>query len=326
MPRTILITGGAGFIGSHLSNELISHGWRVRVLDSLVPQVHGPGCRRPAYLSSDVELIVGDVRDRDAVQSALHGVDAVVHLAALVGVGQSMYQIAEYTSVNCSGTAVLLESLSAHPVERLVVASSMSIYGEGLYRDSDGRRRTPSERTLRQLTNGDWEMRDEQGRILTPVPTPENKPPALVSVYALSKFCQEQMCLMLGRAYSIPVVALRFFNTYGPYQALSNPYTGVLSNFASRVMNGNPPLIYEDGRQKRDFVSVYDVARACRLALEKPEAAGGVFNISSGAQMTVREAAERTVRALGRSDLQPQKPEMFWIGSRASASKKGWQI
>lgn len=131
---------------------------------------------------------------------------------------------------------------------------------------------------------------------------------------------------MLGRAYSIPVVALRFFNTYGPYQALSNPYTGVLSNFASRVMNGNPPLIYEDGRQKRDFVSVYDVARACRLALEKPEAAGGVFNISSGAQMTVREAAERTVRALGRSDLQPQKPEMFWIGSRASASKKGWQI
>jgi dTDP-L-rhamnose 4-epimerase len=314
MTKTILITGGAGFIGAHLSNELISHGSRVRVLDSLVPQVHEPGCRRPAYLSSDVELIVGDVRDQDTVQSALRGVDAVVHLAALVGVGQSMYQIAEYTSVNCWGTAVLLEALSAHPVERLVVASSMSIYGEGLYRDVDGRRQTPSERTLQQLTSGDWEMRDEQGRRLTPVPTPEDKPPALTSVYALSKFCQEKMCLMLGRAYSIPVVALRFFNTYGPYQALSNPYTGVLSNFASRVMNGNPPLIYEDGEQRRDFVSVYDVARACRLAIETPKAAGGVFNISSGVQMSVREAAERAVRALGRSDLRPQITGKYRVG------------
>ncbi|HEY7388639.1 MAG TPA: NAD-dependent epimerase/dehydratase family protein, partial [Bryobacteraceae bacterium] len=231
-----------------------------------------------------------------------------------VGVGQSMYQIAEYTSVNCWGTAVLLEELSAHPVDRLVVASSMSIYGEGLYRDADGKCRTPSERTLRQLMSGDWEMKDEQGRRLSPVPTPEDKPPALTSVYALSKFSQEKTCLMLGRAYSIPVVALRFFNTYGPNQALSNPYTGVLSNFASRVMNGNPPLIYEDGEQKRDFVSVYDVARACRLALQTPEAAGGVFNISSGVQMSVKQAAERAIHALGRSDLQPQITGKYRVG------------
>jgi dTDP-L-rhamnose 4-epimerase len=184
--------------------------------------------------------------------------------------------------VNNFGTAVLLQALTARPVERLIVASSMSIYGEGLYTDVEGNIRTPRERSLEQLKIGDWEVRDKDGRTLTPAPTPEDKPPCLASVYALSKFDQERMCLMIGRAYNIPSVALRFFNTYGPYQALSNPYTGVLSNFASRVLNGNRPLIFEDGLQKRDFVSVYDVARACRLVLEKPEAAGEVFNVGSG--------------------------------------------
>jgi dTDP-L-rhamnose 4-epimerase len=305
MMKQILITGGAGFIGSHVSNELLSYGYKVRVLDSLVAQVHGQGMRRPAYLSADAELAVGDVRDPDAVRRSLYGVDAVIHLAALVGVGQSMYQFASYTSVNSGGTAVLLEALSQRPVERLLVASSMSIYGEGLYRDEEGNRRSAPERTLEQLKRSDWEMRDERGRLLIPAPTPEDKPPALASVYALSKFDQEQMCLMLGRAYGIPAVALRFFNTYGPYQALSNPYTGVLSNFASRVLNGNRPLIFEDGEQKRDFVSVYDVARACRLAIETPAAAGQAFNISSGSPLSVREAAERTVRALGRPDIKP---------------------
>src|SRR5438552_296803 len=149
----------------------------------------------------------------------------------------------------------------------------------------------------------DWEIRDERGRALIPMPTPEDKEPALASVYALSKFDQEKLCLILGRAYNIPAIALRFFNTYGPNQALSNPYTGVLSNFASRVLNGRAPLIFEDGLQKRDFVSVYDVARACRLALETPEAAGYAFNISSGVPMTVKEVASRTVSAIGRSDI-----------------------
>jgi dTDP-L-rhamnose 4-epimerase len=249
--------------------------------------------------------MVGDVRDSAAVARAVKGVDAVAHLAALVGVGQSMYRIAEYLSVNNLGTATLWEALSNHPVQCVVVASSMSIYGEGLYRDAAGRIRTPQDRSLDQLKTGDWEIRDEEGRPLTPVATPEEKAPALASVYALSKHDQERLCLVLGRAYGIPAVALRFFNTYGPYQALSNPYTGVLSNFASRVLNGNPPLIFEDGLQQRDFVSVYDVARAIRLALETPEAAGRAFNISSGEPMTVREVAERTARAVGRRDIAP---------------------
>ena len=305
MHKHVLITGGAGFIGAHTANELLSHGYRVRALDALVPQVHGPDKKRPSYLSRDVELIVGDIRDPEVVTRALQRIDAVIHLVALVGVGQSMYQIADYTSVNNLGTAVLLERLSAHPIERLVVASSMSIYGEGLYRDAAGNVREPRERTLEQLEMGDWEVRDASGAPLTPAPTAEDKPPTLASVYALSKYDQEKLCLILGRVYRIPTVALRFFNAYGPYQALSNPYTGVLSNFASRVLNGRRPLIFEDGLQKRDFVSVRDVASASCLALERPQAAGLAINISSGIPMTVKEVAERTVRALGRPDLEP---------------------
>jgi dTDP-L-rhamnose 4-epimerase len=305
MPKTILITGGAGFIGAHVANELLAHGYAVRALDSLVPQVHGPERRRPGYLCPDVDLRIGDIRDPVAVACALQGVQKVVHLVALVGVGQSMYQVGEYTSVNNFGTAVLWEALADRPVESLLVASSMSIYGEGLYRDADGDVCPAPERTIEQLKMGDWEVCDGRGRPLAPMPTPEDKEPALASVYALSKFDQERLCLILGRAYGIPSIALRFFNTYGPYQALSNPYTGVLSNFASRVLNGRAPLIFEDGLQRRDFVSVYDVARACRLALETPAAAGRAYNISSGIPMTVKEVAERTVRALS-SGIEPE--------------------
>jgi len=305
MSKHILITGGAGFIGSHVARQLLIESYKVRALDALVPQVHGPARRRPDYLPADVELIVGDIRDPEAVLRALEGIDAVIHLVALVGVGQSMYQIAEYTSVNNLGTATLLHALSTHPVECLVVASSMSIYGEGMYCDADGIVQTAQDRVLRQLKMGDWEIRDARGRPLIPIPTTEEKAPALASIYALSKFDQERQCLILGHAYEIPAIALRFFNTYGPNQALSNPYTGVLSNFASRVLNGQAPLIFEDGLQKRDFVSVYDVARACRLALETPAAAGLAMNISSGQAMTVKEVAERTIAAIGRSDIQP---------------------
>jgi dTDP-L-rhamnose 4-epimerase len=306
MKKNILVTGGAGFIGSHVSDELLSHGHTVRALDNLSPQVHGPERKRPAYLCPDVELVLGDVRDAAAVTRALDGIDAVVHLAALVGVGQSMYQIADYASVNNVGTAVLLQCLTGRSIETLVVASSMSIYGEGLYKDVEGRIQQAQDRSMEQLRMGDWEVRDPQGRILTPQATPETKHPSLASVYALSKFDQERLCLMVGRASGIPTVALRLFNTYGPNQALSNPYTGVLSNFASRVLNGRRPLIFEDGLQKRDFVSVHDVARACRLALETPAAAGQAFNISSGVPMTVKEVAERTIRAIGYPELEPE--------------------
>jgi dTDP-L-rhamnose 4-epimerase len=314
MQKHILITGGAGFIGSHVADELLKHGYRVRVLDSLVQQVHGPERRRPSYLSPEVELQIGDIRDTNAVRRALEGVDSVIHLVALVGVGQSMYQIADYTSVNNWGSAVLFEELSSKQVERVVTASSMSIYGEGLYRDAEGQIQTAGERSLKQLQMGDWEIKDAKGRPLIPEPTPESKTPALASIYALSKFDQEQMTLIIGKAYRIPAVALRFFNTYGPNQALSNPYTGVLSNFASRVLNGKPPLIFEDGLQKRDFVSVYDVARACRLAIEKPEAAGKSINISNGIPMTVKEVAERTVNALGASHISPEITGKYRVG------------
>ncbi|MDQ6678657.1 MAG: NAD-dependent epimerase/dehydratase family protein, partial [Acidobacteriota bacterium] len=233
-------------------------------------------------------------------------IDSVYHFVAAVGVGQSMYQIADYTSVNNLGTATLLQVLIDRPVQRLIVASSMSIYGEGLYRASDGTVRPAADRTVGQLKAGDWEIRDEAGNPLTPLPTPETKTPCLSSVYALSKYDQERLCLMVGRTYKIPAVALRFFNVYGPNQALSNPYTGVLSNFASRLLNGHPPVIFEDGNQMRDLISVRDVARACRLALEIPEAAGQVFNVGTGKPYTIRDVAERMARVLGKESIAPE--------------------
>jgi dTDP-L-rhamnose 4-epimerase len=314
MSGRILITGGAGFIGSHLADELLEHGYGVRALDNLSEQVHGPGASRPGYLSPEVELVEGDVRDPEAVRKALDGIDAVFHLAARVGVGQSMYEIERYTSVNNLGTAVLLEALIERPVQRLVVASSMSLYGEGLFRDADGQLVHGGERGLDQLRAHDWEVRDLQGREMTPLPTPETKTPNLSSVYALSKYDQERLCLMTGRAYNLPVVALRFFNVYGTRQALSNPYTGVLAIFASRLLNGNAPLLFEDGRQMRDFVHVSDIARACRLALEVEGARDQVLNIGSGRQYTVLEIAHAMAEALGRENVEPEVTGNYRVG------------
>ena len=314
MKKRILITGGAGFIGSHLADELITNHYSVRVLDSLAPQVHGPSGTRPDYLNSEVEFQRGDVRNPDDVERALREIDAVYHFAAMVGVGQSMYQVSEYTAVNDLGTATLLQALMRRPVERLVVASSMSLYGEGLYLAADGTLVSGVERSLAQLRSRDWEPRDSRGEILTPIPTPETKSPALASVYALSKFDQEHLCLLLGRAYHIPTVALRFFNVYGPRQALSNPYTGVMAIFASRLLNGHAPLIFEDGRQQRDFVSVYDVARAARLALESPAAPGKVFNIGSGRHYTIRELATRLGDVMGRNEVSAQITGNYRVG------------
>lgn len=313
MIKHVLVTGGAGFIGSHVADELLQHGYRVRVLDNLSVQVHGPERKRPSYLSSDVELIVDDIRNPDAVRRALRGVDAVFHFVAMVGVGQSMYELARYTEVNNLGTAVLLEALIERPVQRLLVASSMSVYGEGLYQGVDGTIYSGVQRTVDQLRRSDWEMRSPAGDLLRPVPTPESKTPSLESVYALSKYDQERMCLLTGRAYRMSASALRFFNVYGPNQALSNPYTGVLAIFASRLLNGKPPLIFEDGCQMRDFVSVYDIARACRLALECPNADGMAFNIGSGNSIEVREIARRIAQVLGK-DTEPEIAGKYRIG------------
>jgi dTDP-L-rhamnose 4-epimerase len=306
MSKNVLITGGAGFIGSHLTDQLLKQGYHVRVVDMLSDQVHGPGGARPAYLNSEAEFVHGDIRDLETTTQVLEGIDYVYHFAAAVGVGQSMYEIRRYTDVNNVGTAVLLEALIKHPVERLVVASSMSIYGEGLYQAPDGKLVNGRERDLQQLKRRDWELRDAPGHRLLPVPTPETKQPSLASVYALSKFDQERMCLIVGRAYSIPTVALRFFNVYGTRQSLSNPYTGVMAIFASRLLNGKPPQIFEDGYQQRDFVSVYDVVQACALALDAAGAPGNVFNIGSGDHYTIRELAERLGQVMGKEEIDPE--------------------
>jgi len=303
LPSSVLITGGAGFIGAHLAAELLAHGVRVRVLDVLDPQVHADGSR-PEYLDRDAEVIEGDVRDEAAVRRALRGVDAVCHLASAVGVGQSMYEIARYTSVNDVGTAVLLEALADTDVEQILLASSMSVYGEGATRGPGGPV-DPPERTTEQLKAGRWELETADGTPLEPIPTAETKRPALGSVYALNKFTQERMALVFGRAYGRKATALRFFNVYGPYQALSNPYTGVLAIFGSRLLNGRPPMVFEDGLQRRDFVHVKDVARACRLALETPAADGEVINVGSGEGRTIREVAEALAAATARDDLSP---------------------
>lgn len=314
MSRQVLITGGAGFIGSHLADELLKGGYRVRALDNLTPQVHGDGRKRPDYLSPEVELVVGDVRDPAAVRRALDGVDAVYHFAAAVGVGQSMYEVVNYTETNNVGTAVLLEALIERPVERLVVASSMSIYGEGLYRAPDGTLVDGVERPREQFARGEWEVRGPDGEELAPVSTPESKRPTLASVYALSKYDQERLCLMIGEAYNIPTVALRFFNVYGTRQALSNPYTGVLAIFASRLLNDNAPMVFEDGFQRRDFVHVSDVARAARLALETESAAGKVFNVGSGHAYTIREIAQRIACVMGKDYIEPEITGKYRVG------------
>ncbi|MCD2325289.1 SDR family NAD(P)-dependent oxidoreductase [Sphingomonas sp. IC-56] len=306
MSETILITGGAGFIGRFVTKELLRRGNKVRVLDSLIEQVHGPDATLPADIAGDVEFIRADIRDGDKVAKALKGADSVINLAAEVGVGQSMYEVERYTSANDVGTAVLFERLIDNPVRRVVTASSMSIYGEGLYRDADGNLVENAERGVIKDGQANWEPTDAQGRPLTPVATPEWKRPSLSSIYALNKYVQERTTHIMGRPYGIESVCLRLFNVYGPGQALSNPYTGVLAIFASRLLNGQKPMIFEDGEQRRDFVHVTDVARAFADALVHPDVVGETFNVGSGNDRSVTQVAQALAQAMGKNDIQPE--------------------
>jgi dTDP-L-rhamnose 4-epimerase len=298
--KKILITGGAGFVGSHLVDALVQQGHQVRVYDNLSEQVHPNGL--PAYLSSEIEFVRGDVRDLEKLSSAVRDAEVIFHLAAAVGVGQSMYEIADYTAVNNLGTANLLQAIldtRAHP-EKVIVASSMSIYGEGEYSCSDCGQVAPPMRSNRQLQTKQWEVNCPKcGKVVFPVATRESKPLQCSSIYALSKKDQEEMVLLFGRTYQIPAVALRYFNIFGTRQSLSNPYTGVVAIFASRLMNGNSPMLFEDGSQLRDFVNVHDIVRANLLAMERAEADGMALNIGSGQPISIREIARELGRTLG---------------------------
>jgi dTDP-L-rhamnose 4-epimerase len=298
--KNILIIGGAGFVGSHTADALLQQGHSVRVFDSLCEQVHGGVF--PSYLSRDVEFMEGDVRDPVALAKAVAGCEVVYHLAAAVGVGQSMYQISEYVAANIQGTANLLQVIldtSIRP-EKLVVASSMSIYGEGRYTCKACGDVAPKLRDADQLRRKEWELLCPVcNQTVSPRPTDESKPLQCTSIYALSKKAQEEMALVFGQAYQIPVVALRYFNIYGPRQALSNPYTGVAAIFASRLMNGNAPIVFEDGLQMRDFVNVHDIVQANLLALESPRADGQPINVGSGRPVSIYKVATEIAQLLG---------------------------
>jgi dTDP-L-rhamnose 4-epimerase len=316
----VLVTGGAGFVGSHLVGDLVACGHEVVVLDSLDPQVHGhvgvPRLLADHMARGDVRFLRGDVTAPEAVRSAFEGVDAVAHLAAAVGVGQSMYQLHHYVDTNGVGTARVLEQVLAARgrVGKLVVASSMSLYGEGAYRCPGCGSGNGRPRTEERLAAGRWEVAcSDCGADLVPLPTPETKAPAIASVYAATKKHQEDLFVSFGRAYGLVTFALRFFNVYGPGQSLENPYTGVAAIFLSRLLNGRPPLVFEDGRQTRDFVEVADVARAVRLALEYEGDGQHVLNVASGRAVTVSEVAEALAAELG-LELPPERLGRYRAG------------
>ena len=310
----ILVTGGCGFIGSHLVDGLIENNHEVRVLDSLEYQVHEG--RIPDYLNPEADYIFGDVRDGEVLKRALAGVDVIFHHAAAVGVCQTKYEIAKYTDSNILGTAKLLDTLVNHNHHacKMIIASSMSIYGEGAYRCDDCGVVYPRLRASEKLKSKDWGMRCPKcQKPVERAPTNEDKPLFPTSVYAITKRDQEEMCLTIGRAYGLPTVALRYFNVYGSRQSLNNPYTGVAAIFASRIKNDNPPLIFEDGLQSRDFISIEDIVQANLLVMEKSEANYEVFNVGTGKPSAILDIAKLILKLYG-NRLEPQVVDKYRTG------------
>ncbi len=311
----ILVTGGAGFIGSHTVDKLIELGHEVRVLDNLDEQVHQG--KKPDYMNPRAEYIFEDIRNEDALRKAIQDIEVIFHLAATVGVGQSMYQIKNYMDANTLGTARLLDMLvnSENAVKKLIVASSMSIYGEGSYKCEDCGVVYPRLRSKEQMERGEWEMKCPGcGRVVKPVSTNEDKPLYPTSVYAISKRDQEELSLVTGQAYGIPTVALRYFNVYGPRQSLSNPYTGLCAILSSRFKNNNAPIIFEDGFQTRDFISIRDIVQANILAMENPKANYQALNVGTGKQISVLDAVSILGRLFGKSDIKPDIVNKFRVG------------
>lgn len=314
--ENILVTGGAGFIGSYIVDLLIEEGYNVIIFDNLEEQVHGSRQTPPEYLNPSAKFQKRDLRVQEDLNEMIDDVDAIFHQAAAVGVGQSMYQITKYVHSNTLGTANLLDMLvnKEHNVKKLIVASSMSIYGEGRYTCEDCGSVAPELRSTEQMKRNEWELRCPKcNKIATPAPTDEKKPLKPTSIYAMSKRHQEEMCLLIGKTYGIPTIALRYFNVYGPRQALSNPYTGVAAIFSSRILNGNQPIIYEDGNMKRDFVHVKDIAKANLLALKSMNAAYRAYNIGTGTYITIKDLA-KLILEIYNSDISPVVSKKFRIG------------
>ena len=313
----VAVIGGAGFIGGHLVDALLEAGHQVRILDNLDPQVH-PSGKPPDYLDPRAEFLKQDIRDVDALRTGLASAEAVYYLAGAVGVGDSMYCIRRYTDVNLLGCANLLEILasSKHSVRKLILSSSVTVYGEGKYACPKHGAVFPDMRPLDRVERREWDPPcPETGcpEHLQPLATDENKPPAPQSIYAITKRAQEDMVLAIGRAYGLPVTILRYFNVYGSRQAISNPYTGVAKIFALHISEGKSPLIYEDGRQTRDFVHVSDIVRANLLVLDNSRADGEIFNVGSGYPCTVLELVGHLAKKLARS-VSPEVAEKFRAG------------
>lgn len=306
----ILVTGGAGFIGSHTVDLLIKHGYQVIILDNLEPQVHGKQKTKPDYLNKDAAFIQRNIEDHNFLSKIVSEADAIIHLAALVGVGQSMYEIERYINTNTRATATLLDILAKqeHAVKKLVVASSMSIYGEGKYYCQKCQTEAyPNSRIEEQLKKHQWNhVCPNCGSILKALPTNENKPLMPTSIYAQSKRHQEEMSLLTGKTYGIPTIALRYFNVYGSRQSLSNPYTGACAIFTSRILNNKPPYIFEDGNQTRDFIHVKDIAQANLSALEHNTADYEAINIGTGKPISIKNLAETLTKLYNKPNLKPQ--------------------
>src|SRR5687767_4820452 len=305
--KNVLVTGGAGYIGSHLVDRLVADGYDVTVLDNLEPQVHRTGTW-PSYANAGAQYVRGDVRDRAVFEPLVVAADAVVHFAAAVSIGQSMYEVDRYVDVNTRGTALLLDILvnQKHHVQKVIVASSIGVYGEGAYLCATCGPQAPGVRPAEQLAARQWEQRCPRcGAELRSVPTPESKALYRDNIYSMTKYHQEEMVLLIGKTYGIPAVAPRFFNVYGPRQSLSNPYAGVAAIFLSRLLNDKQPVVFEDGGQLRDFVSIHDVVRCLILMLEKPGADYLPVNVGSGQTVTILEIARTLARLLGAS-IEPQ--------------------
>lgn len=310
----ILVTGGAGFIGSFIVDELLKKGHEVTIFDNLTEQVHKG--KLPSYLNPSAKLIKGDVTDYETFKSAVLDSEIVFHEASAVGVGQSMYEIRHYVQDNVMGTANLMHIVANEPhnLKKILVAASMSSYGEGAYQCGKCGVVYPSLRSEQQMSRAEWEpVCGKCSSVLKPIPTPEDKQLNQNSIYAITKSTQEQMVLTVGKAYGVPSVSLRYFNVYGPRQSLSNPYTGVAAIFMSRIKNNSQPIIFEDGLQTRDFISVHDIARANLIAMESKSADYETFNVGSGKPTTIKGVAEVLAKLYGK-DIKPLVTRKFRKG------------